>query len=77
MLGPNPFTDQPEARTAGEPVTPRIRITEITATNVTLAIELVDAGGWPVVTLNRACLRVGDTLSIKDISINLQVEIKS
>lgn len=77
MSNQNPFIDQPEGRLAGEPVTPRIRISEINETNVVLAIELVDAGGWPVATLNRACLRVGDTLSIKDVSINLHVEIKA
>lgn len=75
MLGRNPFIDQPEQETAGTPTTPRIRITEINDTNVVLAVELVDAQGWPVMTFNRACLRVGDTLSIKDISINISVEI--
>lgn len=77
MLGRNPFTDGADPATSGEPTTPRIRVTEINETNVVLSIELVDANGWPVVTLNRACLRAGDTLSIKDITINLAVEIKT
>lgn len=76
MLGPNPFTDQPEQKSAGQPTTPRVRVTEINETNVVLAIELVDADGWPVLTLNRACLRVGDTLSIKDTTLKLTVEVK-
>lgn len=72
----NPFTDAGDNAVSGEPVTPRIRVTEINETNVVLAIELIDSNNRPVMTLNRACLRVGDTLSITDVVINLTVEIK-
>lgn len=72
MMNHNPFSD-PAAAAPSIPTTPRIRVTEINDTNVVLAVEMVDSQGYPVFTLNRACLRVGDTLSISDITIKLEV----
>ena len=74
FTGGNPFVD--ESTTVRLEGVPRIRITEINATNVVLAVELMDANGYPLLTFNRACLRVGDTLNLSDITIDLRVTHK-
>lgn len=74
LRGGNPFSeDTTFTRVTG---TPRIRITEINETNVVLAVEVVDTQGNTVLTFNRACLRVGDTLKLNSLGIDLSINIK-
>lgn len=77
-LGRNPFIDPQDVGTPDDrvPTTPRVRVTEINEANVVLAIEMVDDSGYPVLTLNRVCLRVGDAFPLASMSINLQVSTK-
>lgn len=77
-LGHNPFTDPQDVGTPDDrvPTKPRVRVTEINETNVVLAIEMVDDSGYPVLTLNRVCLRVGDAFLLTDMTIKLQVTTK-
>lgn len=73
FTGGNPFeTDT----TFTEQTTPRIRITEINETNVVLAVEAVNAQGYPVVTFHRACLRVGDCLTLSNMTLDITIKEK-
>jgi hypothetical protein len=72
FAGGNPFVEESQATYVG---VPRIRITEINDTNVVLAVEVV-VDGLVVLTFNRACLRVGDTLNLSNLSMSVDVQIK-
>lgn len=73
----NLFTDvkdEPEQ----VPTVPRIQVIEVDPERdyVVLEIAMIDSQGHPVLTLNRLCLRQGDTFDLTDCTINLSINYK-
>ena len=74
----NPFTDGEEAPLSEEVLTPRIRLADVNAETGEAAvdIEMVDEQGNVVYTINRASLRIGQSVLIKSIQIDVTVKEK-
>lgn len=75
MLGRNPFTDPEDGPdpTPAIPVTPRLRVTAFDGQEVCIDMEMVDASGKHVFTLNRMRLREGDSVLLSDVDIAVRI----
>ena len=69
----NPFGAAPTVMHVGAP---RVRVDAIEGDCVCLVVECVGPDGRPVLTFQRAQLRVGSSLTLNDITINMQVTTK-
>lgn len=71
--GGNPFETDTTVIIA---TVPQVRVASITGTHVGLIVECIRADGHPALVLERADLRVGDILTLNNLTISLSINHK-